>query len=58
MRRSELCVREKPIQIDVSGKFWNFKRGPMCDDESNTIFKCIVSGFHALHKWGGGGVPY
>ena len=29
----------------------------MCDEESNTLFKCTVCGFHVLHKWVEGGVP-
>ena len=45
-------------QIDVSGKLWNFNRGHMREDEVNTIFKCTVFGFHVLHKWDGGGVPF
>jgi hypothetical protein len=44
-------------RIGVSGKFWNVNRGRIRDDETNTLFKCTVSGFHTLHKWTGGGVP-
>ena len=44
-------------QIDVSGKFSNFNRVLLCEDEENTIIKCTVCGFHALHTWDGGGVP-
>ena len=29
----------------------------MREDEANTLFKCTVHRFHALHKWAGGGVP-
>jgi hypothetical protein len=50
----EMCP---DIQIGVSGKFWNFNRGRMCDEEANTLFKCTVHRFHTLHKWTGGGVP-
>ena len=44
-------------QIGVPGKFWTFHRGRMLNEEENTFFKCTVCGFHALHKWAGGGVP-
>jgi hypothetical protein len=43
----EMCVGR---QIGVSGKFWNFNRGHMRDEEPTTIFKCKVYGFHAIHK--------
>ena len=33
-------------QIDVSGKFWNFNRDRIHDEEANTLFKCTVHGFH------------
>ena len=44
-------------QVGVSGKFWNFNKGHIRDDEVNTLFKCVVRGFHVLHKWTGGAVP-
>ena len=50
----EMCVGR---QIGVPGKFWNFNRGRMSEEEAATLFKCTVRGFHALHKWAGGGAP-
>ena len=50
----EMCVGR---QIGVPGKFWNFNRGRMSEEETATLFKCTVCGFHALHKWAGGGAP-
>ncbi len=50
----EMCVVR---QIGVSGKLWNFNRGLMSEEETATLFKCTVNGFHALHKWAGGGAP-
>ena len=44
-------------QNDVLGKFWKLNRDRMREDEANTLFKCTVHRFHALHKWAGGGVP-
>ena len=55
-RSPEKCVQGR--QINVTGKFWNLNRGHMRDDEANTLFKCTVRGFHALHKWAGGGVQW
>ena len=43
--------------LGVSGKFWNFTRDRMHNEEANTLFKCTVFGFHVLHKWTGGSVP-
>ncbi len=43
-------------QIGVPGKFRNFNRGRMREEVANTLFKGTVRGFHALHKWDGGGV--
>jgi hypothetical protein len=52
---TEMCLDR---QIDVTGKFWNFNGDRMSDEESNTLFKCTVYGFHDFqHKWDGVGVP-
>jgi hypothetical protein len=50
----EMCVGR---QIGVPGKFWNFNRDLMNEEEAATLFECTVRGFHSLHKWAGGGVP-
>ncbi len=53
-KTGEMC----PVrQINVTAKFWNLNRVHMSDDEANTLYKCAVHRFHALHKWDGGGVP-
>ena len=44
-------------QINVSGKFWNVNKGHMDDQETNTLYKCTVHGYHVLYKWAEGGVP-
>ena len=54
LQKPGVCVGR---QIGVTGKFWNFNRGRMSEEETTTVFKCTVLGFHALHKWAGGGVP-
>ena len=41
----EMCVDR---QIGVSGKFWNFNRGRMREEETTTVFKCTVRVFHVL----------
>ncbi len=53
-KTGEMCVGR---QIGVSGKFWNFNRGRLREEETTTVFKCTVHGFHGLHKWAGGGAP-
>ncbi len=44
---TEMCLDR---QVGVTWKFWRFNRDHMCDEETNTIFKCIVHGFHAFHS--------
>ncbi len=46
-KSGEMCVVR---QIGVHGKFWNFNRGRMSEEETTTLFKCTVSGFHAFHS--------
>jgi hypothetical protein len=53
-RSPEKCVY-RGRQINVPGKFWNGNKGHMDDQEANTLYKCTVCGYHALHKWAGGG---
>ena len=51
---TEMCLGR---QIGVTVKFWNVNKGRMDEHEANTRYKCTVRGYHAFHKWSGGGVP-
>ena len=44
-------LEKKIVQSSiVPGKFWNFNRGHMREDEANTLFKCTVHGFHVPYE--------
>ena len=48
---AETCVGR---QIQVLGSYWT---GRMSTEEANSLYKCTVRDFHALHKWDAGGTP-
>ena len=48
---AETCVGR---QIQVLGSYWT---GRMSTEEANSLYKCTVCDFHALHKWDAGGTP-
>ena len=48
---TETCVGR---QIQVLGSYWT---GRMSTEEANSLYKCTVRDFHALHKWDAGGTP-
>ncbi len=48
---TETCVGS---QIQVLGSYWT---GRMSTEEANSLYKCTVFDFHALHKWDAGGTP-
>ncbi len=43
-KTGEMCSDR---QIDVPGKFWNFNRGRMNEEETATLFTCTVRGFQS-----------
>ena len=47
----EMCVVR---QIQVLGSYWT---GCMSNEETNSLYKCTVREYHALHKWDVGGSP-
>jgi hypothetical protein len=46
-----MCVGR---QIKVLGSYW---KGHMSNEETNSLYLCIVRDYHALHKWDAGGTP-
>ncbi len=48
---TEMCVDR---QIHVLGSYWT---GCMSNEEVNSLYKCTVREYHALHKWDAGGSP-
>jgi len=46
-----MCVGR---QIKVLGSYW---KGFMSNGEVNSLYKCTVREYHALHKWDAGGTP-
>ena len=48
---AEMCVGR---QIQVLGSYWT---GRMSNEEANSLYKCTVREYHALHKWDAGGTP-
>jgi hypothetical protein len=44
-KTSEMCVVR---QIQVLGSYWT---GCMSNEEVNSLYKCTVREYHALHKW-------
>jgi hypothetical protein len=50
-KSAEMCVG---TQIQVLGSYWT---GRMSNEEANSLYKCTVREYHALHKWDAGGTP-
>ena len=50
-RSTKMCVGR---QIQVLGSYWT---GRMSNEETNSLYKCTVHEYHALHKWDTGGTP-
>ena len=48
---TEMCVGR---QIQVLVSYWT---GRMSNEEANSLHKCTVREYHALHKWDAGGTP-
>jgi len=48
---AEMCVGR---QIQVLVSYWT---GRMSNEEANSLHKCTVREYHALHKWDAGGTP-
>ena len=48
---TEMCVGR---QIQVLGSYWT---GHMSNEEVNSLYRCTVYEYHALHKWDTGGTP-
>ncbi len=50
-KTTQMCVGR---QIQVLGSYWT---GSMSNEETNSLYKCTVLEYHALHKWDAGDTP-